>query len=784
MAVETIVSYAKSHSIPMCAVDAVGIYNEKKEKVSKKVERAYTDWTKHGRFEPSKVRQTPSGNQPTMFMLNLRKAGLFVIDVDVLGETTAKDIMTDAAWDYLYTVSEYVVQTGTGGAHFYFKVPTEDIEGMQWKNMTNVEAFQKWFKESSMGAVDVICDHIFCEGSYFVYDGKNYDYHSIKGSITDATYNEVIVNEIVEAQKRPQTVSAVEKTKIKKVSEKPCLITMDEVFEHLNNIGNKKQDWNGWWTMMQTVYNVFGDDGYALFVRWSEQHPSHNISELDKEWRRLKVRSDDKPKRTIRSILYLSEAANLETYKAILQKYGRGVRINDVLATQKFIELMGNHIVRDGKDVFVFDLTTGMWDSSEHAKKASIARFRDELVFFEKNDEGEVVKTHDYSGMESKIRTILSLLTSQIPDTRFIEKNMNSSKDKWLFSDGYYCRYTGFHEGFDPSIVFLKRINRPFPKVRDEKMIEYIDKILFRDPFKNPEMGMYMKRAYATGLAGEFERKKFYFALGKADCSKGVSTAALAHAFEGYVDTFSFNNLLYSRNSQDEAKKLAFLKDFKGVRLMIANEGRMDTTSQIDGNLLKSLASGGDTLKIRGNFEDQSSFINRATMVFLGNDVVPITPCDSGVLTRVRFMKYDYRFVSNPTKTYEKPAIENIKSIIQSTEFCDGLFWLMMDTLEGCTSAPIPEPDEVKMETAEWAVDDEKLIEQYLNECYEITKNEDDYVSSDELTKYFIDVKGMKISSTKLGRELNELIGSQSKMMRLDKKSIRVRTGIRRVSDM
>ena len=60
----------------------------------------------------------------------------------------------------------------------------------------------------------------------------------------------------------------------------------------------------------------------------------------------------------------------------------------------------------------------------------------------------------------------------------------------------------------------------------------------------------------------------------------------------------------------------------------------MDKKSSLDGNLIKTLSSGSDKMKHRGNHENQKDFINRSTMFFLSNDIPTITPIDGGIIER------------------------------------------------------------------------------------------------------------------------------------------------------
>ena len=244
---------------------------------------------------------------------------------------------------------------------------------------------------------------------------------------------------------------------------------------------------------------------------------------------------------------------------------------------------------------------------------------------------------------------------------------------------------------------------------------------------------------------------------------KGLLTKAFRDSFDGYIDEYDANNLLYNSNSQDEAKKLAWTVDLIGVRIGFSNECRMDKKQGLDGNLIKSLSSGSDTMKHRVNHENQKSFINRATLFFLSNDIPNITPMDGGVVERAKFIRYKLSFVNNPQKNNERLANPNVKSKFNKDEYKDGLFYLMIDTYNNLMSNEktlggyIPEPPSILLETKEWIKDESMIFNDKILEKYEITNNKEDYVESKKIINYITKECELNYSSVKIGRLLSSI---------------------------
>jgi hypothetical protein len=467
------------------------------------------------------------------------------------------------------------------------------------------------------------------------------------------------------------------------------------------------------------------------------------------------------------------------------------VIIDDIYATRAFIHILGDKIVRDSEEVYFFNENNGMYEKGQDAFFTAISKVKEDMIFIDSTDQRQ--RIFNYGGVLKNMMAIYKLLLSQLPDTNFISKNIDTSMGKLLFADGIYNFRTGlFSAGFNSKIVFFKRINRIFPKIRDTELIRTVNDILFVNAFDEGDgrlAGEYMKKSLTIGLVGDYFRKKFYFSTGQANCGKSMMVTAFRNAFEGYIDEFDANNLLYQpNNTQDEAKRLSWVKDLIGVRLAFSNECRISSTNSIDGNIIKTLASGSDSMKIRGNYENQKTFVNRSTMMFLSNDCPSISPSDSGISERCKFIRYQLRFVNNPTQSDERIADPTIKVKFQQDDYKDALFYTLVDTYKHMTDEEskiggyINEPTCVIQETTEWIKDENSNFLERLNERFEITNNPDDYVECKRIVSYLTDVCNMKLSSVKIGMMLTRMIRLDNSIKNIRNKKCRI--GIKESTDV
>ena len=467
--------------------------------------------------------------------------------------------------------------------------------------------------------------------------------------------------------------------------------------------------------------------------------------------------------------------------------------IDDEYAARKFVGLMGDLIAREDNDIYYFNEMTGLWSSNDNAYLCSVVKHKPNLIWKIPADDGKT-KTLNYGGCKDKVNAMRSFIPTCVPDTQFLSRNADSSYGKLLFADGIYDFYTGaFTAGFDPRIVFNKRIDRKFPlrSSCSEALIKEVRDTLFVNAFNEEDgtaAGDYLRKALCMGLVGDYTRKKFYFGLGEANCGKGVMVCAFTNAFGDYIAEWNANELKYNaKNGQDEARKLAWVKNLQGTRLAFSNELRMDRTP-IDGNLLKAVSSGGDQIKARANYENEQKFINRSTLFLLANDMLPITPKDSGIQTRCRFIRYKLRFVSDPAATDERKADPTIKTKFAREDWKDALFFVMVDTFAELSASEkergglLPDPACVIEETKEWVGDDGSGdFEDTIRLRYDITGLAEDSVPSKDIVEYIQKEKRMALSDNKIGRMLTKLIKAKNPELARDRNAAAGEVGKQRL---
>jgi hypothetical protein len=461
-----------------------------------------------------------------------------------------------------------------------------------------------------------------------------------------------------------------------------------------------------------------------------------------------------------------------------------GEIVDDWYAAKVAVNVLRGRIVALSQDaLFVFDDQTGMWSNDESVLRNALTAYESHIRFSQMDDNGRM-RTYNYVGNHSLFSKMLRYIPAECIDTTFFSSRNLSSKGKLLFADGIYDFPTKiFIPGFDPNIVFFTRIARKFPTQVSQDDIDWVDKVLFRDPFIPTEYAAadYLKLALARGLAMDFRIKKAYFCMGNPDAGKGVMADALKAAFEGYVDFFEASNFSKRTSDEDAAKSNSWIVPLKKARLAFSSEIPMDRP--MNGTLLKKVASGGDQFVARQNYTNEEPVILTCTLFFFSNDLPKILPVDDAVMKRTRYISFKCTFQENPTEL-ELQSDDRLRVADGSAKdrfeleisIKDALVTLLLRAYD--PAAPIDQPPEcVLRATEKWSGGNSQLdaFRKLFATRYVLTQNSADHVPTSEVFE-FIGPK-MDISPVVVGRLMGKM-GVKSDRVSEDGSQFRVYPGV------
>jgi hypothetical protein len=455
------------------------------------------------------------------------------------------------------------------------------------------------------------------------------------------------------------------------------------------------------------------------------------------------------------------------------------VVVDDTYAATQFATLMEGKLVRDGA-VWVFDEAHGLWTTDETVLNTKMGvDFREQLVFRQQK-EGKVA-VYNYSGDVAHQDRLRRALPTVLPDKLgYFKDRVETSVDKLLFANGIYDFKTGtFTEGFDPQIVFFGGVPRPFPTVRNEEAIAHVRKVFFRDPFANPAVGDALLHWVSRAIAGHYEAKKVVVPYGPANSAKGTLCKHLGTTFGAtLLGSFTGDSLLMRNGDTEATKALSWVKPICDKRIAYSNEITVDPAKRrpINGNLLKTLSGGGDEITLRTNHRDEQDVVNKALLFIFVNDLPDISPVDGSVRDRLVTIPYTYSFVDTPALPFEKKRDHTISKTLKTDAYRDATIHLLLDTMKAWDGQPLVLPEECNALKNDLAPMTD--LRELLGEEYDLTGDELDWVPTEEVLA-FLRSRKVDGSDRKLGDRLTQ-IGLPSVVKREGRRTIRVRTGIRR----
>lgn len=459
------------------------------------------------------------------------------------------------------------------------------------------------------------------------------------------------------------------------------------------------------------------------------------------------------------------------------------VLVNDVYAARAFVELMGDHLVYDG-EVFCFNSETGIWGSDIAHIERVITQQDKKLVF--KQDSANGIRIYDYSGSVKNVALLIKALHRVLPKRDgFFEERVNSDIGKLLFKDGIYDFKTKtFSKTFDPNVVFFYSCPRNFPK-RDQAIVDFINHTTFEDPFEDKENSNILKHNLMRATIGDYQRKTFVAGIGKKNSSKSITITLVRTAFgKGLVQTFNGNSLLAKGYDMESARELTWLVDVAKGRFAFGSEVRVSTDEKrkvmFDGNLIKSIVSGGDDLKGRKLKENEVVIKNRANFFLFANDLPTFSPMTSELAERIHPVNWSYSYVSPGDMAYpfHKPLNPQLANLYSTAEYGDAFIWIMIDEYDKWHADGFAELKTPVIREGRADLMPVKELEKVLFDEFEATGNLFDKVLFREIAEYLRE-SGVDGTDTKFGRDLTAM-GIKNKDVKIDRKTASYRIGIRR----
>lgn len=355
------------------------------------------------------------------------------------------------------------------------------------------------------------------------------------------------------------------------------------------------------------------------------------------------------------------------------------------------------------------------------------------------------IKDDNYLPVHSNIKPIHDLTefilkTSPVNDS-FRDDIWNNTKSKIYFRNGYLdFKNNKFIENDKERLTF-GYIDRDFIISNNQEIRKEIYEKVFKpifsirdnehssnDHIRNQLLNNFLYRLKRM-MGGNIEDKEWLVIQGQRNSGKSVMGDLTYNAFSNYYIKFSnAENFLYNKNrGADEAKNNSFLLNYEFCKLVITQEVSNIGNPIFCGNKIKKFTSGGDSIEARQNYQDERNFKLQGGLMVCCNDFPDVSPTDTK-----EFMKL-YELTSKFIKENEPQKYNNISYYIKDNSIKEE-FIKRDDVLNEYIniifeSKNIEFPKSLYEEFMECEdLDDDKLLN-----LFEITENENDKITNDEL---------------------------------------------------
>jgi hypothetical protein len=492
-------------------------------------------------------------------------------------------------------------------------------------------------------------------------------------------------------------------------------------------------------------------DGFMVYGHeFNDEYLDYLYDEVEKKFPGLGMKWSFKPHQTTIKIPDDFDPANTLDVDDCVS--------SDLEAAQKVFKLFPHWVFCNGV-LYVYNQDTWMWDNTHTAYIAIIMSLSDRLYVSKTNKDGStyVTKT-SYGNTLSLMEKLPTLIKTMCRNDDWLKQGQYTSLGKVLFLNGYFDMRTHTWYGkddtaIDPSIVFMGRIHHNFEQFNDEDLayMQSIRERLFYNVL-GEKVGDYLIRTLARGLAGDMQ-KRMLCGLGETNSGKSILTRAVMLSCGDYADSFNAENLAYRSTSQDEAQQMRWAMKLWWKRIIFSNE--IKSTVEINGNMIKKIASGGDSLVGRMHCGVETSFITHFLPVVLANDLPKIKPYDSAVDSRLRVVGYKKTFVDNPSNEFELKKDDKLDAELKTLRFQRCFVGILIwEYYQFMLNGEVEDPAEVIAAKKDWVGDDSNYLQQFRNE-FDITNNKDDFISSARIEEW-IKSNNLGITMKKFGLDITK----------------------------
>ena len=284
-----------------------------------------------------------------------------------------------------------------------------------------------------------------------------------------------------------------------------------------------------------------------------------------------------------------------------------------------------------------------------------------------------------------------------------VDSKIDNNPNLLAFSDKVFDKSSMVIRDIEPDDCISKTTNYKYGESNSTIRTHILD--IIKSIFNDDEMEQYFLNIKAQGLFGNVGENCF-IQVGLGGNGKGLMSTIEKYALGAYTMTTE-NTFITSVFKQGQANST--LASTRGIRNLVISEPADTDEFQRDAVLntaFTKLITGGDEITTRQLYKDNISFKPHFTPFIQCNNLISLKRIDAGIMRRIKVIKYPFMFVDEPTESWHKQKIYELKSLFETVNYYREYLLILLDTIRKYTVYNnVKIPKKVTDETEQYFID-------------------------------------------------------------------------------
>jgi putative DNA primase/helicase len=327
---------------------------------------------------------------------------------------------------------------------------------------------------------------------------------------------------------------------------------------------------------------------------------------------------------------------------------------------------------------------------------------------------------------DCKLRGIYNRYEADIIDDKFMEK-LNRERPHHLPIAG--CQKIDLRDGklstLTKSDNFTFSCPVKYTKERPEELMNMLKSIACN---KDEDL-RYIQKMLGYGLTGHIDSRVYFILFGKGCNGKTVLLNLMSKILCAQYQAVSKCVFISNNTGKTGGSEVLQLKDCR-----MATFSETNANDELNEAIIKMI-SGNDPITARGLYKEPMTFVPMCKLILCTNFKPDFNANDRANVDRVRLVPLNARFVESPSKVNEYLRINGIDKLIESKYLNEFFSWCVDGAIDYYKNPEFNPVGEI-LEAQNEYIQEQSNISNYIDETYELGKDDDLILKNDIKSNY------------------------------------------------